>query len=152
MFFLPQPRQPAAVRGDFRQHHGGGGQGELHDRRGGLHGRRQDHRQRPDALQVCGPPIEAIDQTESRIPAQIRNLRLHIVSPPCRLFPALSIITELTHPANMRFMQFKVKDHYSLALSKLEKVDAYLTSSRRASLHLHKHPLQPPVESVFLNL
>lgn len=41
---------------------------------------------------------------------------------PRRLFPALSIITELTHPANMRFMQFKVKDHYSLALSKLEKV------------------------------
>lgn len=40
-----------------------------------------------------------------------------------RLFPALSIITELTHPANMRFMQFKVKDHYSLALSKLEKVN-----------------------------
>uniref|UniRef100_A0A3Q3E270 Potassium sodium-activated channel subfamily T member 2b n=1 Tax=Hippocampus comes TaxID=109280 RepID=A0A3Q3E270_HIPCM len=38
-----------------------------------------------------------------------------------RLFPALSIITELTHPANMRFMQFKVKDHYSQALSKLEK-------------------------------
>lgn len=29
----------------------------------------------------------------------------------------------------MRFMQFKVKDHYSLALSKLEKVDVYLTSS-----------------------
>ncbi|XP_028679181.1 potassium channel subfamily T member 2 [Erpetoichthys calabaricus] len=38
-----------------------------------------------------------------------------------RLFPSLSIITELTHPANMRFMQFKAKDHYSLALSKLEK-------------------------------
>ncbi|XP_015204773.2 potassium channel subfamily T member 2 isoform X1 [Lepisosteus oculatus] len=38
-----------------------------------------------------------------------------------RLFPGLSIITELTHPANMRFMQFKVKDHYSQALSKLEK-------------------------------
>uniref|UniRef100_H2UA61 Potassium sodium-activated channel subfamily T member 2b n=1 Tax=Takifugu rubripes TaxID=31033 RepID=H2UA61_TAKRU len=38
-----------------------------------------------------------------------------------RLFPGLSIITELTHPANMRFMQFRVKDHYSLALSKLEK-------------------------------
>uniref|UniRef100_A0A8C9SUM7 Potassium sodium-activated channel subfamily T member 2b n=1 Tax=Scleropages formosus TaxID=113540 RepID=A0A8C9SUM7_SCLFO len=38
-----------------------------------------------------------------------------------RLFPALSIITELTHPANMRFMQFKAKDHYSLALSRLEK-------------------------------
>lgn len=46
-----------------------------------------------------------------------------------RLFPALSIITELTHPANMRFMQFKVKDHYSLALSKLEKVEASYTES-----------------------
>ncbi|CAG01125.1 unnamed protein product, partial [Tetraodon nigroviridis] len=42
-----------------------------------------------------------------------------------RLFPGLSIITELTHPANMRFMQFKVKDHYSLALSKLEKVKVH---------------------------
>ncbi|XP_077308808.1 potassium channel subfamily T member 2 isoform X1 [Lithobates pipiens] len=38
-----------------------------------------------------------------------------------RLFPSLSIITELTHPANMRFMQFRAKDCYSLALSKLEK-------------------------------
>ncbi|XP_043938225.1 potassium channel subfamily T member 1-like [Protopterus annectens] len=38
-----------------------------------------------------------------------------------RLFPSLNIITELAHPANMRFMQFKAKDHYSLALSKLEK-------------------------------
>lgn len=39
-----------------------------------------------------------------------------------RLFPSLSIITELTHPSNMRFMQFRAKDCYSLALSKLEKV------------------------------
>ncbi|XP_059588334.1 potassium channel subfamily T member 2 isoform X1 [Alligator mississippiensis] len=38
-----------------------------------------------------------------------------------RLFPGLNIITELTHPANMRFMQFKAKDRYGLALSKLEK-------------------------------
>uniref|UniRef100_A0A2K6KXE0 Potassium sodium-activated channel subfamily T member 2 n=1 Tax=Rhinopithecus bieti TaxID=61621 RepID=A0A2K6KXE0_RHIBE len=38
-----------------------------------------------------------------------------------RLFSSLSIITELTHPANMRFMQFRAKDCYSLALSKLEK-------------------------------
>uniref|UniRef100_A0A452GX51 RCK N-terminal domain-containing protein n=1 Tax=Gopherus agassizii TaxID=38772 RepID=A0A452GX51_9SAUR len=38
-----------------------------------------------------------------------------------RLFPSLSIITELTHPSNMRFMQFRAKDSYSLALSKLEK-------------------------------
>uniref|UniRef100_UPI0009B48C94 potassium channel subfamily T member 1-like n=1 Tax=Monopterus albus TaxID=43700 RepID=UPI0009B48C94 len=39
-----------------------------------------------------------------------------------RLFPSLSIITELTHPSNMRFMQFRAKDCYSLALSRLEKV------------------------------
>ncbi|XP_077694467.1 potassium channel subfamily T member 2-like isoform X3 [Eretmochelys imbricata] len=38
-----------------------------------------------------------------------------------RLFPGLNIITELTHPANMRFMQFKAKDRHALALSKLEK-------------------------------
>nr|XP_020664855.1 potassium channel subfamily T member 1 isoform X7 [Pogona vitticeps] len=38
-----------------------------------------------------------------------------------KLFPSLSIITELTHPSNMRFMQFRAKDSYSLALSKLEK-------------------------------
>nr|XP_032832219.1 potassium channel subfamily T member 1-like [Petromyzon marinus] len=38
-----------------------------------------------------------------------------------RLFPGLNIITELTHPANMRFMQFRAKDSYSLALAKLEK-------------------------------
>ncbi|XP_053334497.1 potassium channel subfamily T member 2 [Clarias gariepinus] len=38
-----------------------------------------------------------------------------------RLFPSLSIITELTHPSNMRFMQFRAKDSYSLALSRLEK-------------------------------
>lgn len=42
-----------------------------------------------------------------------------------RLFPSLSIITELTHPSNMRFMQFRAKDCYSLALSKLEKVSPY---------------------------
>lgn len=41
---------------------------------------------------------------------------------PRRLFPSLSITTELTHPSNMRFMQFRAKDSYSLALSKLEKV------------------------------
>ncbi|XP_031705193.1 potassium channel subfamily T member 1 isoform X5 [Anarrhichthys ocellatus] len=40
-----------------------------------------------------------------------------------RLFPSLSIITELTHPSNMRFMQFRAKDCYSLALSKLEKTE-----------------------------
>uniref|UniRef100_A0A8D0MVQ5 RCK N-terminal domain-containing protein n=1 Tax=Sus scrofa TaxID=9823 RepID=A0A8D0MVQ5_PIG len=38
-----------------------------------------------------------------------------------KLFPSLSITTELTHPSNMRFMQFRAKDSYSLALSKLEK-------------------------------
>ncbi|XP_046901855.1 LOW QUALITY PROTEIN: potassium channel subfamily T member 1 [Hypomesus transpacificus] len=44
-----------------------------------------------------------------------------------RLFPSLSIITELTHPSNMRFMQFRAKDCYSLALSKLEKVRGRMT-------------------------
>ncbi|XP_030631924.1 potassium channel subfamily T member 2 isoform X2 [Chanos chanos] len=43
------------------------------------------------------------------------------VQTPFRLFSNLSIITELTHPANMRFMQFRAKDCYSMALSKLEK-------------------------------
>ncbi|KAB1280372.1 Potassium channel subfamily T member 1 [Camelus dromedarius] len=43
-----------------------------------------------------------------------------------RLFPSLSITTELTHPSNMRFMQFRAKDSYSLALSKLEKVSGPL--------------------------
>lgn len=43
---------------------------------------------------------------------------------PHRLFPSLSITTELTHPSNMRFMQFRAKDSYSLALSKLEKVSS----------------------------
>ncbi|XP_016139105.1 potassium channel subfamily T member 2 [Sinocyclocheilus grahami] len=38
-----------------------------------------------------------------------------------RLFSGLNIITELTHPANMRFMQFNVKDGHTRAFSKLEK-------------------------------
>uniref|UniRef100_A0A673LKH5 Potassium channel subfamily T member 2-like n=1 Tax=Sinocyclocheilus rhinocerous TaxID=307959 RepID=A0A673LKH5_9TELE len=38
-----------------------------------------------------------------------------------RLFSGLNIITELTHPANMRFMQFSVKDGHTMAFSKLEK-------------------------------
>uniref|UniRef100_UPI0035902716 potassium channel subfamily T member 1-like n=1 Tax=Myxine glutinosa TaxID=7769 RepID=UPI0035902716 len=38
-----------------------------------------------------------------------------------RLFPNLNIITELTHQANMRFMQFRAKDDYSRLLAKLEK-------------------------------
>ncbi|KAK0151024.1 Potassium channel subfamily T member 1 [Merluccius polli] len=40
-----------------------------------------------------------------------------------RLFPSLSIITELTHPSNMRFMQFRAKDCYSLALSNRDKIE-----------------------------
>lgn len=50
--FADQSGQFAAMWSHFRRHHGGGGQRELHDRRGGLHGRREDHRQRPDPLQV----------------------------------------------------------------------------------------------------
>ncbi|KAL7876670.1 hypothetical protein AOLI_G00116330 [Acnodon oligacanthus] len=46
-----------------------------------------------------------------------------------RLFPSLSIITELTHPANMRFMQFRAKDSYSQELSKLEKKEKKKSSN-----------------------
>lgn len=49
-----------------------------------------------------------------------------------RLFPSLSIITELTHPSNMRFMQFRAKDSYSLALSRLEKVSNGYRSENKA--------------------
>ena len=49
--------------------------------------------------------------------------------PPPRLFPSLSITTELTHPSNMRFMQFRAKDSYSLALSQLEKVSSPLQTT-----------------------
>lgn len=49
----PQFGQFAAMWSDFRQHHGGGRQGELHDCGGGLHGWCKDYRQRPDPLQVC---------------------------------------------------------------------------------------------------
>lgn len=60
-----QPGQFAAMRSDVREHHGGGRQGELHDRRGGLHGRRKDHRQRPDPLQVCFARISMQSHTLS---------------------------------------------------------------------------------------
>lgn len=51
-----------------------------------------------------------------------------------RLFPSLSIITELTHPSNMRFMQFRAKDCYSYSLSKLEKVKTAWGSLRLVAL------------------
>ncbi|XP_076014806.1 potassium channel subfamily T member 2 [Genypterus blacodes] len=51
-----------------------------------------------------------------------------------RLFPSLSIITELTHPSNMRFMQFRAKDCYSLALSKLEKIIFHSTNAEENTL------------------
>ncbi|XP_061623349.1 potassium channel subfamily T member 1-like isoform X4 [Phyllopteryx taeniolatus] len=54
-----------------------------------------------------------------------------------RLFPSLSIITELTHPSNMRFMQFRAKDCYSLALSKLEKVSK--PNSNRTTKKIQTH-------------
>ncbi|KAM9082428.1 potassium channel subfamily T member 1 isoform 7-T7 [Megaptera novaeangliae] len=51
-----------------------------------------------------------------------------------RLFPSLSITTELTHPSNMRFMQFRAKDSYSLALSRLEKGPGCPSTPAPASL------------------
>ncbi|GFO00638.1 potassium channel subfamily t member 1 [Plakobranchus ocellatus] len=38
-----------------------------------------------------------------------------------RLFPKRNIITEITHSPNMRFMQFRPDDLYSLSISKQEK-------------------------------
>eukprot|EP00057_Strongylocentrotus_purpuratus_P014114 XP_011668588.1 PREDICTED: potassium channel subfamily T member 1 [Strongylocentrotus purpuratus] len=39
-----------------------------------------------------------------------------------KLFPHISIITELTHPSNMRFMQFRAKDSYALRMAEKQKV------------------------------
>uniref|UniRef100_A0A8B9TH86 Potassium sodium-activated channel subfamily T member 2 n=1 Tax=Anas platyrhynchos TaxID=8839 RepID=A0A8B9TH86_ANAPL len=61
--------------------------------------------------------ITLIDDHSSHDQLKIKNIMARI----SLLFSSLSIITELTHPANMRFMQFRAKDCYSLALSKLEK-------------------------------
>lgn len=49
---MGQLGQPAPVWHNLRRQPGGCGQGEHHERRGGLHGRRQDHCQRPDDVQV----------------------------------------------------------------------------------------------------
>ncbi|XP_070532191.1 potassium channel subfamily T member 2-like isoform X28 [Ptychodera flava] len=38
-----------------------------------------------------------------------------------KLFPSSTIITELTHPSNMRFMQFRAKDYYALKLAQKQK-------------------------------
>ncbi|XP_077986802.1 potassium channel subfamily T member 2-like isoform X2 [Glandiceps talaboti] len=38
-----------------------------------------------------------------------------------KLFPSTNIITELTHPSNMRFMQFRAKDYYALKLAQKQK-------------------------------
>lgn len=59
----------------------------------------------------------------------------------CRLFSSLSIITELTHPANMRFMQFRAKDCYSLALSKLEKVRRFVSPHPQFKCYIFISPI-----------
>lgn len=72
--------------------------------------------------------MKSINHCRTRCSPRLRAFRLSsdtpspFISAALRLFPSLSIITELTHPSNMRFMQFRAKDCYSLALSKLEKV------------------------------
>lgn len=150
--------QPPAVWHNLRRQFGGRGQREHNERRGGLHGRRQDHCQCPDYVQVHSPThhevsVEAgpdsaavkcacrntdeiventfsicsssLNETHSSLSAVFLSSQgvYYLRWPPSfRLFPSLSIITELTHPSNMRFMQFRAKDCYSLALSKLEKV------------------------------
>lgn len=39
-----------------------------------------------------------------------------------QMFPSLKIITELSYPSNMRFMQFDAYDKYALQQSRFEKV------------------------------
>lgn len=182
---MGQLGQPAPVWHNLRRQPGGCGQGEHHECWGGLHGRCQDHRQRPDDVQVKqnvdfnlsddllhqkGTKLHPIylsssalkswgvtatfaefgrmiksrsSQTTLSLSDQILKafITAALGRPPAstklsatpltrlsvnlfRLFPSLSIITELTHPSNMRFMQFRAKDCYSLALSKLEKVSS----------------------------
>ncbi|KAJ3601216.1 hypothetical protein NHX12_032189 [Muraenolepis orangiensis] len=75
------------------------------------------HHPKPPTTTQNHPPPPKTTHHHPKPPATTQN---H--PPPATNPKTLSIITELTHPANMRFMQFKVKDHYSLALSKLEKV------------------------------
>ena len=53
-----------------------------------------------------------------------------------RLFPNANIITELTQASNMRFMQFRAKDHYALQLSKLEKVRVHVNPGSTAVWNL----------------
>lgn len=53
-----------------------------------------------------------------------------------RLFSGLNIITELTHSANMRFMQFSTKDCHSLAFSKLAKKEREKGSNLSFIFHL----------------
>lgn len=52
VLWMDQLRQPSPVWDNLRRQLGGCGQGEHHECWGGLHGRRQDHRQCPDYVQV----------------------------------------------------------------------------------------------------
>lgn len=75
------------------------------------------------------PALTLLPHPRTEDPSQASAAPSAIADPaltplPRRLFPSLSITTELTHPSNMRFMQFRAKDSYSLALSKLEKVSS----------------------------
>ncbi|XP_072016515.1 potassium channel subfamily T member 1-like isoform X1 [Amphiura filiformis] len=40
-----------------------------------------------------------------------------------KLFPHVNIITELTHPSNMRFMQFRAKDSYAQKMAEKQKIE-----------------------------
>ncbi|XP_070532168.1 potassium channel subfamily T member 2-like isoform X7 [Ptychodera flava] len=54
-----------------------------------------------------------------------------------KLFPSSTIITELTHPSNMRFMQFRAKDYYALKLAQKQKlsfVHAYLKGKLKSNV------------------
>ncbi|XP_063714378.1 potassium channel subfamily T member 2-like isoform X8 [Symsagittifera roscoffensis] len=62
----------------------------------------------------------------------------------CKLFPAVSVITELTHPSNMRFMRFHASERFdSLHLTNKEKKTEVLKAKREGSTltsYLYRKP------------
>lgn len=59
--FVSKPRWLTQVRCDLCCQHGGCGQREHHERRGGLHGRCQDHRQRADTFQASTHHVGCVE-------------------------------------------------------------------------------------------
>lgn len=79
--FCGQLGQPPPVWYNLRRQLGGCGQGKHHERRGGLHGRRQDHCQCPDYVQVSATEIPF----HKCIRARVSNVASHVLLVPLYL-------------------------------------------------------------------